>query len=57
MLIIVKGGKRMDAQTNWTELLEKEYGADPMAMDLVRHWREEYNETDEEIYQNLESFY
>lgn len=57
MLIIAKGGKRMDAQTNWTELLEKEYGADPMAMDLVRHWREEYNETDEEIYQNLESFY
>ena len=23
MLIIAKGGKRMDAQTNWTELLEK----------------------------------
>ena len=47
----------MGETTNWTELLEKEYGADPMAMDLVRQWREEYNEPDDEIYQNLDSFY
>ena len=44
-------------EINYTELLMKEYGDDPMAMDLAEHWRQERNRTDKEIYETLESFY
>lgn len=47
----------MDTQTNWTELLEREYGNDQMDIKLVQELREERHMTDEEIYSLLESFY
>lgn len=47
----------MDTQTNWTELLEREYGTDPMDIKLVTELRTERHMTDEEIYSFLESFY
>jgi hypothetical protein len=46
----------MDAQINYTELLEKEYGLDKMAMNLAEVSRQN-GHTDEEIYNFLESFY
>lgn len=47
----------MDETTNWTELLEKEYGQDEVAAVLIREFRTEDHKTDKEIYQILESFY
>ena len=44
-------------ESNWTELLEKEYGDDPMAMDLAKELKADLGRTDKEIYQFLESFY
>ena len=38
---------KMEAQVNYTELLEREYGQDEMAMKLVRTWRSD-GDTDEE---------
>lgn len=40
-----------------TELLEREYGQDEMAMELVKEFREDLNMTDQEIYDFLESFF
>ena len=40
-----------------TALLEREYGQDPMAQDLIHLWRTDLKLSDEEIYQTLESFY
>ena len=40
-----------------TELLEKYYGSDEMAQKLIKHFREDGKQTDEEIYSFLESFY
>lgn len=46
----------MDTQTNWTELLEREYGNDPVAQRIIQGQREKRH-SDEEIYNLLESFY
>ena len=42
--------------TNWTELLEKEYGQDEVAVGLIRDLRTD-GDSDKTIYQFLESFY
>lgn len=47
----------MDTQTNWTELLEREYGTDEMAQQLIESYRTDSGMSDEEIYSFLESFY
>ena len=44
-------------EINYTELLEREYGQDPMAVKLIKDFREDLHQTDKEIYQFLESFY
>lgn len=44
-------------EQNWTELLEREYGDDPIAVQLIGEFRAEMQMPDEEIYQTLESFY
>lgn len=46
----------MEEQTNYTELLEQEYGQDSLAQRHIQKWRAE-GLTDEEIYETLESFY
>jgi len=47
----------MEAQINYTELLEREYGQDEMAVKLIADFRTDLNQSDKEIYQFLESFY
>ena len=47
---------KMQDQTNYTELLEKEYGQDEMAVRLIERCRLD-GHTDQEIYETLESFY
>ena len=49
--------KQPEQEINYTELLMREYGDDPMAMDLAEEMRRERNRTDETIYHFLESFY
>ena len=46
----------MEEQVYYTELLEKAYGQDQMAVDLIEQSRKN-GSTDEEIYHVLESFY
>ena len=47
---------KMQDQANYTELLEKEYGQDEMAVRLIERCRLD-GHTDQEIYETLESFY
>ena len=49
--------KQPEQEINYTELLMREYGDDPMAMDMAQWHRQELGETDETIYHFLESFY
>lgn len=44
-------------EQNWTEILEREYGDDPMAVQLIAELRTERKMPDEKIYSFLESFY
>ena len=46
----------MEEQTNYTELLEQEYGQDEGARQLIQLARQD-GQADEEIYHFLESFY
>jgi len=46
----------METQINYTELLEREYGQDPMAVRLIAQLRQD-GDLDERIYHFLESFY
>lgn len=48
----------MDAQEqDYTALLERDYGQDPMAQSLIQELREDLKRTDKEIWELLESFY
>lgn len=49
--------KQPEQEINYTELLMREYGDDPMAMNLAEELRTELHDTDETIYHFLESFY
>ena len=40
-----------------TELLERDYGSDEMAQKLIASFRTDEEQSDEEIYKFLESFY
>lgn len=44
-------------EQNWTEILEREYGDDPMAVQLIKEFRDDLKMSDEKIYSFLESFY
>lgn len=44
-------------EQDYTALLEKDYGSDPMAQDLIRQFRDDLGNSDKEIWEFLETFY